>query len=85
MLVKNQSTNGSDRHQMTPLQIKTLKLESVALDDARWAGMLPVAGNEPVHIAAGNAGAAKPLIIKRNVDHSKLQGGEAPGTNNTNE
>jgi hypothetical protein len=39
-----QSTNGSERHRMTPFcKEKTLKLESVARDDARWAGMLLVA------------------------------------------
>jgi len=33
---------------MTPFcKIKTLKLESVALDDARWAGMLLVADMHP--------------------------------------
>jgi hypothetical protein len=57
------------------LQIKTLKLESVARDDARWAGMLPVAGNEPVHMAASNAGEPKPLILKRNADSPLRQEG----------
>jgi hypothetical protein len=61
------------------LQIKTLKLESVARDDARWAGMLPVAGYEPVHMAAGNAGTPTPLILKRNVGSPQRQGGKAPG------
>jgi hypothetical protein len=57
------------------LQTKTLKLESVARDDVRWAGMLPVAGNEPGHIAAGIASAAKPLNLKRNEDQSqRLEG-----------
>ena len=52
---------------MTPYyEKKTLKLESVARDDARRAGMLPVAGSEPVHMAASNAGEPKLLILKRN-------------------
>jgi hypothetical protein len=57
------------------LLIKTLKLESVARDDARWAGMLPVAGYEPGHMAASNAGAPKPLILKRNADSPQRQEG----------
>lgn len=36
-------------------QKNTLKLESVALDDARWAGMLPWRDPDPL-TAAGHAG-----------------------------
>jgi hypothetical protein len=43
---------------------KTLKLESVARDDVRRAGMLPVAGSEPVHMAASTAGRPKLLILE---------------------
>jgi hypothetical protein len=42
-----------------------LKLESVARADVRKAGMLPVAGSEPVHMAASKAGKPKLLILKR--------------------
>jgi hypothetical protein len=42
------------------LQRKTLKLESVARDDVRWAGMLLMAGYEPVHMAA-----RKPASLNR--------------------
>jgi hypothetical protein len=42
-----------------------LKLESVARADVREAGMLPVAGSEPVHMAASKTGKPKLLILKR--------------------
>jgi hypothetical protein len=67
------------------LQIKTLKLESVARDDARWAGMLPVAGSEPVHLAASQAGLPKSLILKRNAVRSQRQEGKVPGAHSMND
>ncbi|MEJ7805504.1 MAG: hypothetical protein WKG03_06250 [Telluria sp.] len=54
-----------------------MKLESVARDEARRAGKLPMAGTEPVHMAASNASEPKTVDFKAKHSLEPVQSGSA--------
>jgi hypothetical protein len=72
---KNQSTNGNDRHRMTPFCKKNVETGIRRPGRCALGGNVTGGGYEAVHMAADNAGAPKPLILKRNADSPLRQEG----------